>query len=459
MCRKSAAIGGWGLVLGWLATSSAGGQPLTLEAALAAAAEHNETPGIAAARLQAAEALRRQVVAQLVPALTVSGTYTRRSREVTRTVDDEELTIQAIDAVAGQALVEALLFDLRALPLVRAATVDVEAQRLESLELRRSLAFDVADTFYGVLSAEELAAAAVQRVEVARTTAEEAAIRLDAGLAARNELTRTRLELATAERTATEAENLVRSARLALGYLLGEPVGDRPLEAPTASPADRRDPAELVERATAASAELAALAERAEAAHLRARAPRLGLLPTLDLRGLYRTTNESGLSGRDSDWNVALNLTWEIFDGGSRGAEAMRLAAEAREADLVLAQRRREVGLEVEQALADLLTAEAALAQAAVQSEVAAQNATEVRERFQEGLATGLELADALVERFAAAAEVARQGFARRLAQLAVERALGAWPGGVDAPPPGGEPSLSAGSAPGHHDEPAAATP
>jgi outer membrane protein TolC len=192
----------------------------------------------------------------------------------------------------------------------------------------------------------------------------------------------------------------------------------------------------LVEQATATSAELAALEERAEAAHYQARVPRFGLAPTLDLRGLYRTTNESGLSGVDSDWNVAVNLTWEMFDGGNREAEAMRLAAEAREADLVLAQRRREVGLAVEQALADIATAEAALVQAEVQSEVADQNATEVRERFQQGLATGLELADALAERFSAAAEVARQGFARRVARLAMERALGSWPGGGRAPTP-----------------------
>jgi multidrug efflux system outer membrane protein len=434
--------------LGLLASSPGGAQPLTLEGALAAAAAGNEIPAIAAERIEAASAVRRLAVTQLVPALTLGGNYTRRQREVTRVVDEEELTIQARDALAGQAVVEALLFDLRALPLIRSTTADLEAQRFESRELERALAFDVADTFYAVLSSEELLAAARQRVEVARSTAEEAAIRLDAGLAARNELTRTRLELATAERAETEAANLVRSSRLALGYLIAEPVGDRPLVAPRPAPAVEQDAGALVEQALAGSQELAALEERALAAHQRSWVPRLGLVPTLDLRGLYRTTNESGLSGADSDWNVAVNLTWELFDGGSRQAEAMRLAAVAREADLVLAQRRREVALDVEQALADVATAEAALAQAAVQGEVAEQNAEEVRERFQQGLATGLELADALVERFAAAAEVARQGFARRLAQLALESALGLWPGGVESPSwteiPGADPAPSA---------------
>ncbi len=432
--RGEAARRCW-LLAGLLAASEARGEPLTLEEALASAALRNETPAIAEARLEAAEAIRREAFSELIPALTVSGSYTRRAREVTRTVDEEELTIQAIDALDGEALLEAQLFDLRSVPAVRAAGAGLAAQRFESLELERALAFDVANTFYGILSAEELAAAAEQRVAVARTTAEEAAIRLDAGLAARNELTRTRLELATAELAATEADELVRSTRLALGYLIGEAIGERPLAARAPPPSEERAAPALVDRAMAASAELAALERRAQEARHLARVPHLGLVPTLDLRGLYRATNESGLSGVDSDWNVALNLTWEMFDGGSRGAEAMRLAAEAREAELALAQRRREVGLEVEQALAEVASAEAALVQASVQSEVADQNADEVRERFQQGLATGLELADALAQRFTAAAEVASQGFSRRLAQLALERSLGVWPGGGASPP------------------------
>nr|MBP7589152.1 hypothetical protein [Thermoanaerobaculia bacterium] len=68
----------------------------------------------------------------------------------------------------------------------------------------------------------------------------------------------------------------------------------------------------------------------------------------------------------------------------------------------------------------------------------ASQNAEEVRERFQNGLATALEQTDAQVSAFEAEVEVARQGFARDVADLALQRALGGWPGGgpgAGAPP------------------------
>src|SRR5262245_50324653 len=143
------------------------GSGWTLPAAIEQAIAANEISGIAAARLEGAAALKRQAIAQLLPALTLSANATRRAREVTRTIDDEEVTVQARDAYSSAAVVETPLFDLRALPLVRAANHTVAAQTFESDELRRALAFDVADGFYAALSAEKVLAAALRRVEVA----------------------------------------------------------------------------------------------------------------------------------------------------------------------------------------------------------------------------------------------------------------------------------------------------
>jgi outer membrane protein TolC len=67
---------------------------------------------------------------------------------------------------------------------------------------------------------------------------------------------------------------------------------------------------------------------------------------------------------------------------------------------------------------------------------VAGQNAEEVRVRFQEGLATALEQADAAVSAFEAQAGLARQRFALYLSQLALLRTTGRWPLGGDAAAP-----------------------
>jgi outer membrane protein TolC len=417
------------------ARAEQGAPALTLAEALELAATRSETPAIAAARLERAEALRRQAVAALLPALTVTGTYTRRPNEVVREIDGDEVTVQAIDALSGQAVAETVLFDLRALPLLRAATRGVEAQRLESDELRRALAFDVATGFLTVLSAERLRDATAERVRVAAVTSDEARARLEAGLAGRNDVTRTELELATARLTETRAVRDVSIARLALAYLVGAPVEARPLALPDEFEQPALDLEALTARALVRRGELAALAERAEQARQLAIAPRYGILPRFDARGTYRWTNESGLSGNETDWNFAVGLTWEIWDGGSRAALAAQLDAEAREAELTLEQSRRQVALEVAEAATAAATAEAAVEQAGVRSQVARDNAVEVRERFSNGLATALEQADAQVEQFEADAELVRQRYARAVARLALGRAVGDWPPGARESP------------------------
>jgi outer membrane protein len=409
--------------------------PLTLEAAIADALATNEIPAIAAARFARAQALRRQAVAALVPRLTFSSTYTRRAQEVTREIDGDEVTVQAIDALNGNLLAQATLFDLRALPLLEAANFGVDAQALESSELERALAHDTATGFLLVLGAERLRDAARQRVEVATQTSEEALLRVEAGLAGRNDATRAALELATARLEETSAANDVLLFRQSLGFLTGSAVGARPLVEPaeTALPEGSRD--ELAAQARATRADLAALAARAEQARQFARAPRLGFVPRLDARGLYTGTNEAGLSGREEDWNAAVTLTWEIFDGGSRSALAAQREAEAEEIALTLAQSRRGSDLEVDQAATRLATADAGLVQAAARLAAARDNAFEVRERYSYGLATALEQADAAVELFEAETEVVRQRYTRSLARLALARALGLWPDGTDSAP------------------------
>jgi outer membrane protein TolC len=406
---------------------------LTLDEALALATRNNETAGIAEARLERAEAIRKQAYSAFWPSLTATGTYTRRSEEVIRIIDGEEIVSQAQDAFQTLTLVDVPIFDARAFPLARATDRTLEAQQQQSRELVRALAFDTSEAFFAVLSLERLVEAARRRLGVAEAVVSDAEARLDAGLASRNELTRTDLERAQARLALTVSSNQVEINRLRLGYLMGAEVPPR-LQEPGPLFSGPRDLAELTRQARERRPDLIAAEKRAEAARLFAKEPTLRWIPRLDGTATYRTTNEPGLSGKDSDWNYGALLTWELFDGGERYAEAAARSAEYRDLLLQSDALRRQVGVEVEGAAADLNTAEAGVQQAEVAATVARQNEEEVRVRFQEGLATALEQADASASAFEAEAVLAQQRFALYVAQLALLRTTGGWP--LGAPPP-----------------------
>jgi outer membrane protein TolC len=438
----SAAIVLAGSCLLWPASAARGQEPpaapapatpLTLPEALELAARYNETPGVAQARIDRSRAIRKEAYATLLPEIELTGIYTRRAREVTREIDGETVVIQARDALTGSTFVDVTLLDARAIPVAKSATRALQAQEFESFDLRRDLAFDVSEAFFAVLGAERLRDAASRRVEVAEATVADAETKLEAGLASRNELTRVELEQATARLSRTEAQNLVVTTRLLLSFLIGAPA-DRPLAEPDDAGAPVESPEVMTQAAERLRPDLQAAQLRAEALRLLSQEPMLRLVPTLGVLGTYRETNEAGLSGRESDWNIAATVTWELFDGGVRYAQTAARRAEFREAALETHRLRRQVGLEIRRALADLETANAALGEAEVRARVAQQNADEVRVRFGEGLATGLEQADAVVSAFEAEAGLARQRFAQSLAQLSLQRAVGRWP--VVAPPP-----------------------
>lgn len=404
--------------------------PLTVDEAIELALRYNEVPRIGAAQVERARALREVVVAELWPALNAGATATRRANEVSRTFEGESITVQAKNAYSGVATLDSVLFDAQALTRIKAADQDVVARQEISLDQDRLLAFDVADVYFAVLSAQKLAEAARRRLEVAGATVDDARARFEAGLAARNEVTRIELEQATAQLALTQAESTVVKARLRLEYLLGAPV-DRPLVEPPAAPPEVRSTDELDRIALARRPDLKALQAVAEGTRLRARAERQGFIPDLGFLGTARLTNESGLSGNDTDWNLAATLGWSIFDRG-RTARAATFDAQ-RSVELFETEAlRRRIGNELRVAQQDLLTAQAGYAQAEVQARVARQNEEEVAERFASGLATALEQADANVSLFEAEANLARQGFARWLAEQALQRALGAWPLGRD---------------------------
>lgn len=395
---------------------------LTLDHALELALHKNEIPALARARIEQARSTRRQAIAALLPALSASATYTRRAREVTRTFGSQTATLQSRNALSGTLSAELDLLNASASPTLRATQRQVEAAEADALDLQRSLVFEVIESYFSVLAAERVAAAAATRVTAASDGLSQAQALLDVGLANRNHVTRMELELATARLGLTNALSAVEHARISLGYLMASPatgVLDEPAEFALPATSLALD-ATAVERRP----DVLALRRQAEAARLLAQEPWLRHLPSLTASANWRQTNETGFSGHPNDWNVALVLRWTIYDAG-RYADARMREAQADEARLALAARERAVMAEVRQALITLAAAIDAVRQAESRLVAARQNALEIGERFKAGLATALERSDATAALFEAEAELARQRLAYRLAQIDVLRTAG----------------------------------
>ena len=400
------------------------GQGLTLEEAIRRADRHSEVPRIVAARVDRARAVRRQAYAALLPVLAASGTYRRRANEVVRDVAGSDVVIQRNDAFSAAARADLAILDPTAFPRIAAAGYALDAAEHDAREARRLLWLDVAEAFYAILAAEQIRAAAGRRVEVADVETRAAARRLEVGLGDRNAVTRAELELTTARLEAVQATNAVTQARLSLELLMASDVPQE-LSASDAPVVEQLPEERLVREALRVRDDLRALRANVAAADALEDEPWLSLLPRLDGNAVYTWTNESGFSGNETDWTIALTATWIAYDGGVRYAQMGARDAELRELSLAVDALERQVRIEVRAALAELATAAAAVEVAQARVVAADRNLEEVRARFERGLADVLAMADASEQAFLAAAELAGQKLALRLAEIDLMRASG----------------------------------
>lgn len=407
--------------LGFLAASEA----MTVDEAITLALANNERAAIARERLIQADGARREAWADLLPNLTASGGYRRTHPTGNLDQGTLDLSLKIIDPAS--------------FPQLRMALALYEANLLDAAELKRALAFDVADAFAGVLAAEGLVEAADKRLAVNDEALKQARLNVEAGLVARNEQTRTEVERATAAGALVRTRSTATRGRLALGFLLGVAL-DRPLALPTV-PVGDTPAAALMAEARRRRQDLMALEQRRIAALHGAREPMMAALPRLDLRG--SAGDSTYLGGADdpraiaSDtpyWSLGLVATWTLYDGGARYGRAERLASTAREAELDGRAARRRMELDVDVALEDLSTARATQATAEVRLQAAQRNQSETHARFANGLATAIEEADATASTYEASAELTRSRYALWQAWLAINRTVGRWPSGGEPP-------------------------
>ena len=408
---------------------------LTLERAVALAAERNEVPRAAEARSEAAEARVARAHAFFFPELSVSGTYTRRPVEVVRQVGGQEVVIQRQNALSGLALARVTLFDARGFPLLSAARQERKAAELEAVEARRQVAFEAASAFLATLGAQQVAEAAERRLAFARQALEDARTRAGAGLASANDVTRAELEVASAEAQLAEARGLALTSRLELGYLLVAPV-EGPLASPESLLSEAARPVESFESLALGAEErrpdLLSARLRVGAQESLAREPLARLLPSLGATAQYRLTNEAGLTGRTGDGLLTVNLNWTLFDGGELYAERRERLALARAGALELEARTRRVDVAVARAEVALRTAQAALDRSQLAVKAARQNAEETRILYKQGLASSLSMSDALLRQFEEEVALARARFALGSALLELRAAVGLDPLGKE---------------------------
>lgn len=398
---------------------------LSLPLALDLALKRNEQPEIAAARIARAEATVARAWAALLPQITVGGSLS------TAAINEFPTGGPANETASWNASAQLTLFNAGAWSGLAASKYSLAAQQFDSLQIRRTMAYSVVDIYLTVLAAEAQVGAAERRLGVSQSSVSDAKARLQAGLSTRTDVTRAELQEAQAQLSITQARRAVTASRLALADLIVSTI-DGPLVTPETVLVPERDGESLYRLAIAYRPDLKALGLREAAADQTVRAGYARYAPTVGVRADASNTTSNAAVTTPNDGktvlSVALFASWSLWDGGDREGAIDQARSDRRESSLTRTSQLRGLHKDLLTALADLDTAEAALAQAEASDRLAKANAEEVRARYKQGLATALEDADAISSQFEAESGLvgARLNLAR--SQLAIRHHTGLWP-------------------------------
>lgn len=321
----------------------------------------------------------------------------------------------------------------RAESLTRAARAEAGAAAQDLASLEADVRFEVTRAYWSAVTAASTTHVVEQALGSTESHLKDLRVRLQEGFIPPNDVLSAEALRSRHEVQVIEARNASAIALADLRRLTGLEAGLRlelttPLDA-LGSP-DAGDLAAQVARAKDARPERAALLRRLDAAGARLAAADSTRRPSVALNaGVdYARPNPRIFprkSAWEDSWDVSVNASWSLWDGGRRAAETGEAAAAERALRARLAEFDSLVELDVRQRRLDLEAGRAAAAAAADGVRSATEARRVVGERFAAGVATSTELLDAQVALLQAELDRARALAAVRIAEARLARTLG----------------------------------
>ena len=425
--------------MAWTAAAQDAPARLTLADAVARGLANSQRLAELRARHEGAEAAEAGRAAASMPLIALQGGYTR-----TNHVDEFAIAQpgQRLEVIYPDVpdnfrtridLQWAIYTGGRTGALERAARAEREAVGEDLAAARADLRLEITRAFWALVTARDTEQVVARSLDSLDAHVRDLQSRLDQGFIPPNEVLSAEAQRSRERVLAIEARNARAIVEADLRRLLdadpAEPIEPAVALEPSAAGADVSASA-LVAEARARRPERRALERRADAFRARGDAAASSSLPQIGVAGGYDYASPNPrIFPRTADWHdswdVSVNVSWLLWDGGRRRAELAEAAAGARAADARVSEFDRQTAFEVRQRQLEIDSSRAAIAAASDGVRSATEARRVVGERFRAGVATSTDMLDAEVAVLQAELDRTRALANARLAEARLERAVG----------------------------------
>ena len=321
--------------------------------------------------------------------------------------------------------------------LVASAEASRRAVGADGRRVSADLRLEIIAAYYGVLMGRERVRVLERALERSDASLETVRSRVESGVLPPNDVLSAEAQRARQNVQLIQAQNDAAVFETDLARLVGAEPGR---SITLATPADQAlaeaaalaalPAGDLLIRAQAARPERYAMTERQASLRATAEAAQSASRPQVSLMAAVEPARPNPrfvprLPEWHTGWDLGVNATWTLFDGGRARAEHAGAVAEADAIQHRIDDFDATVAVELRQRLLDLSTARAALAASGEAVTAAAEARRVLSERFLVGVATNMEVLDADVAWLEAELERTRLQAALRLSEARLLRTVG----------------------------------
>ena len=324
-------------------------------------------------------------------------------------------------------LLEQPLFDVGVARMKAVAEQELVSQSQALEQRREDVAFQVYAAYLAVQRAQAQLTVVEQAVADAREHQRQAAVRSAAGTGLRYDELRIGTFLTETELQKISAENELRIARLRFGQVIGLPAGSAPeIGKPVKGSELGYAGEDLAKMALSNRHDLKESEAVVAKADEGVAVARGSYWPTIYASAGYQMNDRDIPFGRDNDsWVVGASLRWELFDGLRRRSEVSKARAERDAAEAYLQNQRQEVALQLQESMLRRDEASKRLEVAHHAVKDAEEMVRLMNKRFENALATTVEVLDAQTTLNRARAQLVENEANQALATASVYRNAG----------------------------------
>lgn len=394
---------------------------ITLEEAYDLALKTHEKIMISKKEVEKSGLLTKKAFSVMMPTAEIEGSFVRQKEEI----KFGEYVALPLEQWFSDFNIEQPIYQGSFFPLRKKALNSKTSSIEYSYKTIQDVLFEVANAYYEVLKAEELVENTKETLKLAEEELRVAKARFEVGEVTRTAVLRAEVDVTRAKRNLIKNNNYLKLAKDTLSRLVGIKQIEYHIIKPPTLPKIDQDYKALVSKALKHRYDYKISKLGVDIAKEDKNLVKAKYHPILSAVWSYHRVDPETFVQKDNFWDITLKVSVPIFEGGIRIWDYKEKQKSLNQAILAHDDLKKDIKIEVEDAMLTVETYEGTLDNLRKEVELSEENYHIIFERFKVGLATSLDVTDALTKLDSARTELTTTTYDYQVALLNLKKSIG----------------------------------